>query len=123
CATSWSLRTLREQPAPTGTATGGAVRLSTSDVFVRRTTASAGEPAGTRAAEQFVWPTQPGGAWLSSSPHASLTSLPWANEPSIAAAAGPAGLPTLTPRHDVVHASAALTVMCSAESQTPLSWM
>ena len=37
----------------------------------------------TRALEQEVWSTQPGGAWLRSSPHASFTSVPWTVEPSI----------------------------------------
>src|ERR1041384_6436064 len=94
----------------------------TSAVFVLRDS-SAAEPAATSAAEQAVWPAHPGGARLRSRPQASLTSPPCAADPAMPAAAAPAGLPTLNPRHDAVQASVALTVTCSAESQRPLSWM
>src|SRR4051794_28551147 len=123
CAVSWSLRMFSEQPAPTGTANDGAVTARTSEVAVFRTEiAGAAETAS--ASAHVRCPTHPGGARLRSKPHASLTSLPATVAPSMRDASEPIPLPLdLSPGQVAAQATVAVVSRCSAESQTPLSWM
>src|SRR5690349_2557351 len=121
-ATSSSLRTLSAQPTPTRTASDGAASDSTSAVDVFRATPSIGAADIASACAQDVEPTHPGGAWLRSSPHASLTSVPWIAEPSIFTGPAPEPLPGRNFVHDAAQLRLAVTLTCSAESQRPLSW-